>query len=387
MSSDSNFEREDLLASLPDLSDEPLDAPWLRRGSPASDSTALVDRAVPRTTPAIPVVEEVTEDAPTPGAKKRRRRWPRVLGVLVLLLALGVVGTGFYVKRQFDGIERVAVSPWLAAPSSVGTNYLIVGTDSRENLDPNIENAAAIFGDGSVDFGGQRTDTIQILRINSDGSQHVLALPRDLYVPIGGGERNRINAAFAFGGAELLIRTIEDSLGIPIHHYAEVDMAGFIELVDSVGGVTIHFPYPAYDLKTGLNVPSGPVELDSAQALAYVRSRTYTEVIDGQTVVDPRGDLGRVKRQQAFLQALAAELESPRSWLSLLTNLEAPLGSLRIDDSMSFTEAASLANQLRGLKLNDEWDLAVSYYTTPEGMQVLAFDSEASQPTLDFFSR
>ncbi|NNF55619.1 MAG: hypothetical protein HKN03_14385 [Acidimicrobiales bacterium] len=386
MSFDSHsFKQHDLLASLPDLRDEPLDAPWLRRGRSASDMTGVIDR-VPQTIPAVPEVNPTTDDAPTPKVKKRRR-WPRVLLGLTLLLALAVGGTGLYVKRQFDGIERVAVRPLLAAPSPGGTNYLIVGTDSRENLDPNIENAAAIFGDGSVDFGGQRTDTIQILRINDDGTQHVLALPRDLYVPIGGGERNRINAAFAFGGAELLIQTIEGSLGIPIHHYAEVDMAGFIDLVDAVGGVTIEFPYPAYDLKTGLNVPAGPVELNSAQALSYVRSRTYTEVIDGQNVVDPRGDLGRVKRQQAFLQALAAELESPRNGLSLLTNLETPLGSFRIDDSMSFTEAASLANKLRGLDLNDEWDLVVSHYTTPTGAQVLALDSEASQPSLSFFSR
>ncbi len=146
-------------------------------------------------------------------------------------------------------------------------------------MDRDVDNAAAIFGDGSQEIGGQRTDTIQILRIADDGTQHVLALPRDLYVPLGGdGAANRINAAFAFGGAELLISTVQGSLGIPIHHYAEIDFAGFIELVDAVGGVTIDFPHPAYDTKTGLDVPvAGPATLDSTQALAFVRSRFYTE--------------------------------------------------------------------------------------------------------------
>ncbi len=408
MSSDSpEYEPGDPLGSLPDLSDEPLDAEWLRRGRFAEgepvgfipyDDRMLnpqvirVGDRVEEPTPAgrrsepAESPERVTVPDEAPVKRKRRRRWPRLVGLVMLLFVLVAGGTGLYVKRQFDAIERVAVSPLLSAPGGTGTNYLIVGTDSRANLDPNVENAAAIFGDGSVDFGGQRTDTIQILRVNNDGTKHVLALPRDLYVPLADGGENRINAAFAFGGADLLIRTIEGSLGIPIHHYAEVDMAGFIDLVDTAGGVTINFPHPAFDQKTGLSVPAGPVRLDSAQALAFVRSRTYTEVIDGRNVVDPRGDLGRVKRQQEFLQALAAELESPGSQISLLTELDTQVGSFRLDDSFSFTEAGRLANQMRGLELNSDWDLVVSHFTTSAGAQVLALDRAASQPTLDFFS-
>ena len=338
-----------------------------------------------------------TEDAPsddddasvsTGDAPRRRRRWPRVLAALLLLLVLILGGAALYVKRQFDALERVEVSELLAPASPAGTNYLIVGTDSRENLDPNVENAGSIFGDGSVEFVGQRTDSIQILRLNADGTHQILALPRDLYLPIGGdGDPNRINAAFAFGGAESLIKTIEGSLGVPIHHYAEVDFAGFIDLVDAVGGVTIDFPNPSYDLKTGLNVPAGPVKLDSTQALAFVRSRTFVEIIGDQPVTDPRGDLGRVKRQQVFLQAFAVELDSPITQVSVLSDLGESLGSFRIDDSLSFRQAASLANRLRDLDLTNNHDLEVSHFTTPSGAQVLALDSEASKATLDLFSR
>lgn len=381
MSSDvPRTERHDLLSSVPDLADEPLEALWFRRSTGEWESP-------PQTPPQTPDQPASIPSDDTPKKKRKKRRWPRILGFLAFIGLLAIGGIGLYAKRQFDRVERVEISSLLAAPSPGGTNYLIVGTDSRENLDPNVENAGAIFGDGTVDFGGQRTDTIQILRLNADGTQHMLALPRDLYVAIPGRGQERINAAFAFGGPELLLQTIEGSLGIPIHHYAEVDFAGFIDLVDAVGGVTIDFPNPAYDLKTGLNVPAGPVELDSAGALAYVRSRTYTEVIDGQNVVSPGGDLGRVKRQQAFLQSLFAELGSPRSQVALLANLDAPIGSFRIDDSLTFTEAASTANLLRNADLNTEWDLTVSFATTPTGASVLAFDREASQPTLDFFSR
>lgn len=319
---------------------------------------------------------------------RRRRRWRTLLATLLGFAVVVLVALTVYAKVQFDRIERVDVAGVLSPPSPGGTNYLIVGNDSRENLDPDIENAGAIFGDGTIDVVGQRTDTIQILRVSADGTKHVLALPRDLYLPLGGnGTRDRINAAFAFGGAELLITTIRGSLGIPIHHYAEVDFAGFIDLVDAVGGVTIEFENPAYDVKSGLNVPeAGAVTLNSAQALAFVRSRNYTETVNGQSVVDPRGDLGRVKRQQVFLQSLFDELGDPWSVIRATPHLGASAGSMRLDNSWTFVEVLRLAQDLRGLQLNSDWDLAVSNVTVANGAQVLALDVAASQPTLNFFS-
>ena len=378
------------LAVLPYLSDEPLDAPWLRRGP---ESASVVEPPTEQT-PVVDPAPQTGDDENGDEIRARpRRSWRRrvfkFVAVVIVLAMLATAGAAFYAQRQFDAIERVEVAEFLAPTGLEGTNYLIVGSDSRENLDPNVENAGAIFGDGSEEIGGQRTDTIQILRVTDEGSHHMLALPRDLYVPLGGdGAGNRINAAFAFGGAELLIRTVEGSLGIPIHHYAEIDFAGFIDLVDAVGGVTIDFTHPAYDTKTGLNIAeAGPATLDSTQALAFVRSRAYTEVIDGQSVIDPRGDLGRVKRQQAFLQALFSELQSPRNALSLLTNLDTSTGSVKLDDRMSFGDALDLAVELRDLDLITDHDLVVSHWTTPSGAQVLQLDTAASQPTLEFFSR
>ncbi len=380
------------LAGLPDLADEPLDAPWLQRGRLAVEERPTVE--TPAVEEAVPPRRTDDDDAGEQGSPvgRRRTRVRRVLRSVVLLALVGLLALGgvlIYVQRQFASVERVQLGGVLAPVAVGGTNYLIVGNDSRENLDPNVDNAGAIFGDGTQEVGGQRTDTIQILRIADDGTQHILALPRDLYLPLGGdGAANRINAAFAFGGPELLIATINGSLGIPIHHYAEIDFAGFIQLVDAVGGVTIDFPHPAYDRKSGLDVASpGPATLDSTQALAFVRSRSYTEVIDGQPVVDPRGDLGRVKRQQVFLRSLFGELSDPRSQVSVLGKLDVSTGSVKLDDRLSFGEALNLAIELRDFEPNNDWDLVVSNATVANGAQVLRLDTAASQPTLDFFSR
>lgn len=379
-----------LLTSVPDLADEPLDAPWLRRRRAAEVEPPVVDLGR-RDISAEPDGgrDREVERPSSPTRIRRRRRFLRGLVVVILLAVLALGGILIHIQRQFSAIERVEVAGLLAPASPGGTNYLIVGSDSRENLDPTVENAGAIFGDGSEEIGGQRTDTIQILRIANDGSQHMLALPRDLYVPIGGdGASDRINAAYAFGGPELLIETVEGSLGIPVHHYAEIDFGGFIDVVDAVGGVTIDFPHPAYDLNTGLNVPeAGPTTLDSTQALAFVRSRYYTELIDGQAVLDPRGDLGRVKRQQIFLQALFEELGDPRDQVSVLVDLDTVASSIKLDDRVTFGDALGVVNQLRDLNLNSEWDLAVHHAITADGAQVLQLDAAASQPILDFFSR
>ena len=208
-----------------------------------------------------------------------RRRWPWVLLGLALVvgLPLGIIGVSAW--SAWRGVERVELADVLQG-SATGTNYLVVGTDSREGVDPDIENAGAILG---ADVSGARTDTIAVLRVEGDAVS-LLAIPRDLYVPLATGSTNRINAAFAFGGPEALVATVQAQLGIGINHYLEIDLAGFLGLVDALGGVTIEFSHPAYDDRSGLAIDAaGPVELDGAQALGYVRSRRYTERIDGRS--------------------------------------------------------------------------------------------------------
>lgn len=288
--------------------------------------------------PEPPLEHFVEEDR-----SRRRRRWPFVLFVLALLAAIAVLVPLYQARRVFNSVERVPVGEVLVAPPA-GTNILLVGTDSREGIDIDTENAGLILGDG--DIGGSRTDTIMILRIEDEGSKF-LSLPRDLWLPIDGGAPQRINSAFA-QGPEAVINTVQSELGIPLSHYVQVDLAGFIDLVDAVGGVDITIPHPAKDTRSGLDLPTaGTVTLDSTQALAFVRSRFYTEIIDGREVADPTSDLGRVQRQQDFMRALFAEVSAQRNPFVLNDMATAMADAVAMDDGTSMSEAFQIADSLR----------------------------------------
>ena len=138
------------------------------------------------------------------------------------------------------------------------------------------------------------------------GAPTLVSLPRDSYVPIPGHGRNKLNAAFAFGGPSLLVRTVETVTGLRIDHYAEVGFGGFVGMTDAVGGVQLCPKRNINDHKSGLHVKKGCQEMDGATALAYVRARYF----------DPQGDLGRVKRQQEFLGAVFDEAVSPATLLN-----------------------------------------------------------------------
>ncbi len=301
-----------------------------------------------------------------------RRRWPWVLLGLALVVGLPLGIIGFSAWSAWRGVERVELADVLHG-SATGTNYLVVGTDSREGVDPDIEDAGAILGG---DVSGARTDTIAVLRVEGDAVS-LLAIPRDLYVPLATGSTNRINAAFAFGGPEALVATVQAQLGIGINHYLEIDLAGFLGLVDALGGVTIEFPHPAYDDRSGLAIDAaGPVELDGAQALAYVRSRRYTERIDGVLVTDPTSDLGRVQRQQRFLAAVMSELGATRNPFTLIGAMGAVGDHVAVDEGLGLLEAARLGLTLRGAQPLSS-TVPTDRFITPTGADVLVLNSES----------
>jgi LCP family protein required for cell wall assembly len=317
------------------------------------------------------------ERAPEIAEPPRRRRARRiVLIVLAVLLALSTV-PAYLAWSAWSGwrsVERVELSDLLQGSAS-GTNYLIVGTDSREGINADTVNAGLILGEGTA---GARTDTIAVLRVDDVGVS-LLAIPRDLWVEIPGGKTNRINAAFAFGGGRDLVQTVQNQLGIGLDHYLEIDLAGFLGLVDALGSVTVDFPYPAFDTRSGLNVAqSGPVELDGPTALAYVRSRRYTEHINGEEITDPTSDLGRVQRQQRFLRGLMAELGGTRNPFTLLDALDAVAANVKVDDGLSITEAARLGLRIRGAEPITA-TVPTTRYITPGGADVLVFTPESEQ--------
>ncbi|MBN2623717.1 MAG: LCP family protein [Acidimicrobiales bacterium] len=303
-----------------------------------------------------------------------------MLGIAAVLLLLVALGGYLYARSIFNRIERVEVSQSLTSASS-GTNYLIVGSDSRENVS---EEGDAGFN-GAEAPGGQRADTMMLLHLEG-GKAQMLSIPRDLYLPISGTDgSSKINAAYNAdlgGGPTRLIDTISESLGIPIDRYMEVDFVSFAGLVDGLGGITIEFEHPAQDTESGLYVPeAGEVELDGEQALAYVRSRHYTEMIDGQYVEDPTGDLGRIERQQKFLSVVIEELSSNKNPFSLASAADGMAKGLRIDDEMSMFDAMRFAWGMRGLAEPLE-PLTVSNDRNASGA-VLILDEAASAATLE----
>jgi LCP family protein required for cell wall assembly len=302
---------------------------------------------------------------------------------LVVLLACTVLVAGLFVFGwwQFSRIERVNVASALYAGGGKGTNYLIVGSDSRQGIDPNSPNSGAFLGET---VSGERTDTIMVLRIEGSKS-YLLSIPRDLWVKNPAtGQMGRINATYQ-SGPTALIQAVE-SLGIPVQHYMEINFVSFAKLVDAVGGITVDFPYPARDTHSGLDVPkAGATHLDGTQALAYVRSRYYEQLIDGTWQVDGTADLGRVQRQRAFLQALMGKVTGTKNPLSLMSVATAMSGGMRIDNKMTYFDALGLAWHLRGGFNPESVTLPVTPVTRG-GAAVLDLQKNEAQPLVAQFS-
>jgi LCP family protein required for cell wall assembly len=370
----------------------PREATSARRSLPPRAALEADPRSFVVDAPLVPDVE-IAPVPPTglpPGGEppstdrpgRPRRRWVRrvkwtliaVLSVLTVL-TLAFIGLGW---RSYRRIDRVPVKSALTEHTGGGTNYLIVGSDSREGIaadDPNAE----VFGG---DLGTSRTDTIVVLHVGDDGNL-MLPLPRDLFIPIVGGKgRDRINTAIQHG-PDKLIQTVQQSLGVPVHHYIEMDFVGFLELVDAVGGVEIDFDAPAFDENSGLDIKeAGRHSLDRDQALAYVRSRHYTRVIDGKKVVDPTADLGRITRQQTFFRAVMKKVGDTRHPVTLLRIADGVAAGLHIDDALGFRDLIGLARKLGGLD-PETVELPVKPTTTAGGAAVLLLNEPSAQAALD----
>ncbi len=242
---------------------------------------------------------------------RRHRTWAEriilLLGALSSAVAAGGAGALAWGLDKWEQIETVDLG--VAGPAAEGeaSNWLLIGSDSRSGIDADHRYAGYILGDGVPE--GKRTDTIMIARVEPSGQfVHLLSIPRDLWVTYPDGTKGRINGAFAGdNGEQRLLDTVEQNLNIEVNHYAEVNFAGFEDIVDAIGGVPIWFDRPMRDLGSGLNITSaGCHVLDGADALAFARGRTTEYFDDGQWRVDGTGDLGRNSRQQYFLRRVAA---------------------------------------------------------------------------------
>jgi LCP family protein required for cell wall assembly len=229
-----------------------------------------------------------------PTRVRRRRRWGRRLLILLLVLVLALVAGYFYLDSRLHRVD--VLGDYAGRPSDTpGSNWLIVGSDSRQGLSRAQRHE---FKTGSA--GGKRTDTMMLLHMGAGGTS-LVSLPRDSYVAIPGHGLNKLNAAFAFGGPKLLLRTVEGATDVHIDHYAEIGFAGFVGMVDAVGGVRMCIKQSVKDPQAGLDLKAGCQNLNGGQALGYVRSRHAFA----------QGDLARVEHQRQVLAALVSKTTSP----------------------------------------------------------------------------
>jgi LCP family protein required for cell wall assembly len=233
--------------------------------------------------------------APPPSDPSRSRPRPR-LRWLLYALVLWVVFLVAVPLLSWQQVTTVDATPTGSRPAAQkGTTYLLVGSDSRQGL---TRQQKRRLGTGSA--AGQRTDTIMLLHTGA-GPNLLMSIPRDSIVAIPGHGTTKINAAYALGGPRLLVRTIEQDTGIRVDHYVQVGFAGFVDVVDAVGGVRICPTRAMKDRRANLDIAKGCQTVDGRVALGYARSRHGSRL----------GDIARARHQREVVSAVGAKAVSP----------------------------------------------------------------------------
>jgi LCP family protein required for cell wall assembly len=220
---------------------------------------------------------------------------------------------------------------------------------------------------------------------------YLVSFPRDLAVNVPGLGQAKINAAFN-SGPQRVVDTLQQNFNIPIHHYLEVDFQSFKGIVDAMGGVPVFIDAPSRDSHSGFefipfNFHPGCYTLDGSTALNYVRSRGMEQYIDGRWQTDPRGDLGRIDRQQQFMKRLATEafrksVNSPRTALDIA---DETIPKLKADEGLGTGDIKKLINSFRRVDPNDPNSLEMVTFPTVPGPQSsrLGATLQVKQPDAD----
>ena len=275
----------------------------------------------------------------TAKAKRRRPRIGRVLLAIALVFVLFLGAVWVYLEfsiNRTDALTNYAGRP----PAAEGTNWLLVGSDSRQGLS---EEQREKLSTGKA--GGRRTDTIMIAHIpDNDTKPTLLSIPRDSLVQVPGHGTAKINAAFSWGGPSLLAKTVEQATGLRIDHYIEIGFGGFANVVDAIGGVELNIPQRMHDTLTGVTIPAGHQTLNGAEALGFVRMR--------HSEATPRSDLDRIANQRKFIGAMADELASPDTLLNpfqLFPLLSALPDAITLDTEDHLHHLVGLGWAMRGI--------------------------------------
>jgi len=309
-----------------------------------------------------------------------------------LAAVIFVTSTGGWVlATYYDAkISRIfGLSDLLSGDSTGALTFLVVGSDSREGL--SLQEARKLgTGTAANSATGQRSDTMMLVHLSEDRqSATVVSLPRDSYVTIPAytdsqgqhhpAHKDKLNAAFALGGAPLLLKTVTNETGVTVDHYVEVGFAGVVNMVNAIGGVEVCLPNAVNDWRSGLKLPAGRSHVDGLMGLAYLRAR----------YIDPTADIGRMQRQQRFLGSMFKEATSAGVLLNpikLNNFLGAALSSVKLDDGMSRDMLVQLAGELQSLSPSDIRFLTVPLsnvnLSTPVGSAV-SWDKKKAQEVFD----
>ncbi|TSE00859.1 LytR family transcriptional regulator [Skermania sp. ID1734] len=304
-----------------------------------------------------------------PPRPRRKRHWGRRIGLTLLVLLLLIGGGLFYLDRQLHRTDALADYPDRVGDTP-GTNWLLVGSDSRNDLSPQEQQDLATGGD----VGNARTDTIILIHIPKSGRATMVSIPRDSYVSIPGNGKDKINASFAIGGAPLLVQTLETATGLHIDHYAEIGFGGFASVVDAVGGLDMCLDQPLNDPLAGINLAAGCQHLNGAQALGYVRSRAFASA-----------DLERMQHQRQFMSALLKKVSSASTLLNpfrIFPLLGDAAKSLQVDNGDHIWNLLALAWAMHGSMITTTVPIGGFENTSGSG-NVLLWDRPKAQ---EFFS-
>ena len=283
---------------------------------------------------------------------ERRPRWRRpwrylLLGVIVLVVVLVGGGLGLYLiaNNTLNGFRRIndpfasipAAQRPPVPPGALGEDvtFLVGGVDTRSVV-PTTGSQAQSDARG-------RTDALMMVHVIAGGrGVYAVSIPRDSWVPIPGYGMGKVNWSYYFGGQALAVRTVEQLTHVRINHVAIIDWAGFRDLTNALGGITVDIPVTSRDPANHVTWTKGMHHLDGAQALLYVRDRYGLS----------NGDFGREARQQNFLRAVFWKLHDevrptdPFHVFSLVRNLSQ---AISVDNTLSNSDMEHLLLSMRGL--------------------------------------
>ncbi|MBV2367084.1 LCP family protein [Streptomonospora sp. NEAU-YY374] len=318
-----------------------------------------------------------------PSPRVRRKRTLLLLAGTMSVLVLLASGTAWSLSgwvsgqmNRFDVFGDLADGDRPEAGATGALNFLVIGSDTRDGMD---RGRRADLGVGQAD--GRRSDTMMLVHLNHDRDHiTVVGIPRDSWVDIPGHGKDKINAAYSYGGPALAVQTVESATHVRIDHYVEVDFSGFVDVVDALGGIEVCLTEPINDPKAHLDMPAGTHRVDGTEALAFARTR--------QTA---GGDIDRIDRQQ---QVVAAMLQTALSTDTLTDPqrfgafLDTALGAVTVDEGLDTAALNELAGQLRDITLDDvtfaQVPLESTDFWTPRGDVAVTWDAAAAA---DMFAR